>query len=148
MKKLAVAAAVVIPLVGICFVVFGGIATRVPPAFGASDNFPTHLLAERQPNFSWNLAKSAPSFQLNAKGALGASGTNPVHVPPFSFAGTNKTSPATLESLPAGIYQARPFSGIIIVPEPVDDSFMHTPADTNGSDMLIVAPPLYLEQKK
>lgn len=51
------------------------------------------------------------------------------------------------EALPApGVYAARPWSGLVLVPEPADQAMIHQPSSSTKFSGRSIAPPLHLEQ--
>ncbi|HXP62610.1 MAG TPA: hypothetical protein VN829_19070 [Dongiaceae bacterium] len=85
------------------------------------------------------LALAAPLFSPSP-------GSSP-RVPSVSVPATNVLSQKTLAP-PPGIYHAKPYSCIVVVPRPVDNGLAHLPASTNRFAIRSVQPPLQLEPRK
>jgi hypothetical protein len=63
--------------------------------------------------------------------------------------GVKQKRPAGLPATrPPGVYQATPYSGIVVVPQPVDSLAVHVPTSTNQFAIRSVKPSLHLIPKK
>jgi hypothetical protein len=78
---------------------------------------------------------------------FGPSSGSSNRVPSVSVPATNVWCQKVLAPRP-GLYQAKPYSGMVVVPPPVDNGLVHLPASTNQFAIRAVQPPLYLEPKK
>jgi len=74
-----------------------------------------------------------------------ASGRSANHGPSV-FVPVTKVLSAKMPALPPpGIYLARPYSGIVVVPRPIDNGLLHVPPSIDQLAFLSAGPPLHFE---
>ena len=89
---------------------------------------------------------AAVAFSLAAVMAVAASRASRPSAPKIGFAGVAAHTAQQQET--PGLYSATPYSGLVLVPKPVDPSFVVVPAASTQLDNCIVSPRVHLELKK